>query len=209
MNWQYIFLWNYLWNFPQNITRTLKNKVVYKFKIYNYLDWKLRKRFWNVPCYCYYSCQLMFTSAQSVTTLTHWGRNKMAAVSQTALSNAFSWMIILEFRLRFHWSLFLRVQLTIIQHWFRWWLGAGQATSHYLNQWRFVYWRIYASVGLNELSSLLCVVLDVLGDNAYIFILRAIIRNQLCIYYFNTRCLKVTYVCYVYDHHGIFHTHRL
>ena len=31
----------------------------------------------------------------------------------------FSWMKILEFRLRFHWSLFLRVQLTIIQHWFR------------------------------------------------------------------------------------------
>ena len=31
-------------------------------------------------------------------------------------------------------SWFLRVQLTIIQHWFRWWLGAKQATSHYLNQ---------------------------------------------------------------------------
>ena len=32
------------------------------------------------------------------------------------------------------WSLFLGVQLTISQHWFRWWLGADQATSHYLNQ---------------------------------------------------------------------------
>ena len=51
--------------------------------------------------------------------LTHWGRDKMAAVSQTTLSNAFSWMKMLECRLRFHWSLFLRVQLTIIQHWFR------------------------------------------------------------------------------------------
>ena len=40
-----------------------------------------------------------------------------------------------EFRLKFHWSLFLRVQLTIFQHWFRQWLGAEQATSHYLNQW--------------------------------------------------------------------------
>ena len=30
------------------------------------------------------------------------GRDKMAAVSQTTLSNAFSWMKILEFRLRFH-----------------------------------------------------------------------------------------------------------
>ena len=51
--------------------------------------------------------------------LTHWGRDKMATVSQTTLSNAFSWMKMLEFRLRFHWSLFLRVQLTIFQHWFR------------------------------------------------------------------------------------------
>ena len=71
--------------------------------------------------------------------LTHWGRDKKAAVSQTTLSNAFSWMKMLEFRLRFHWSLFLRVQLTIFQHWFRW-LGAGQATSHYLNQWWLVYY---------------------------------------------------------------------
>ena len=53
------------------------------------------------------------------TVLTHWGRDKMAAVSLTILSNTFSWMKMLEFRLRFHWSLSLRVQLTIIQHWFR------------------------------------------------------------------------------------------
>ena len=51
--------------------------------------------------------------------LTHWGRDKMAAISQTTLSNAFSWMKVLGFRLNFHWSLFLRVQLTIFQHWFR------------------------------------------------------------------------------------------
>ena len=76
---------------------------------------------------------------------------KMAAVSPTTLLNAFSWMKMLEFWLKFHWSLFLRVQLTIFQNWFRWWLGAVQATSHYLNQWWLVYWRIYASLGLNEL----------------------------------------------------------
>ena len=33
--------------------------------------------------------------------LTHWGRDKMAAISQTTLSIAFSWMKILEFRLNF------------------------------------------------------------------------------------------------------------
>ena len=31
------------------------------------------------------------------------------------------------------------------------WLGADQATNHYLNQWWLIYCRIYASLGLNEL----------------------------------------------------------
>ena len=87
----------------------------------------------------------------SETYLTHWGRDEMDAISQTTFSNVFSWMKSFEFRLKFHWSLFLRVQLTIFQHWFRWWLGADQATSHCLNQWWFNYWRTYASFGLDEL----------------------------------------------------------
>ena len=70
----------------------------------------------------------------------------------TTYWNAFSWMKMHEFPLRFHWSLFLGVQITIFQHWFRWWLGACQATSHCLNQWWLMYWRIYASRGLNELK---------------------------------------------------------
>ena len=49
--------------------------------------------------------------------LTHWDRDKMAAIFQTTFSNAFSWMKMHEFQLRFHWNLFLRVQLTIFQHW--------------------------------------------------------------------------------------------
>ena len=51
--------------------------------------------------------------------LTHWDRDKMAAVSQTTFSDAFSWMKMYEFRLRFHWSLFLRFKLPILQHWCR------------------------------------------------------------------------------------------
>ena len=52
--------------------------------------------------------------------LTHWGRDKkMAAIFQTTFSNAFSWMKMCEFCLRFHWSLFLWFQLTIVQRWFR------------------------------------------------------------------------------------------
>ena len=45
-----------------------------------------------------------------------------------------------------------KVKLTIFQHWFRWWLGTDQATSHYLNQGWNVYWCIYASLGLNEVK---------------------------------------------------------
>ena len=59
----------------------------------------------------------------------------MAAAFQTTFSNAFSWMKIASFWWKFHWNLFPRVHLTIFQHWFREWLGACQATSHYLNQW--------------------------------------------------------------------------
>ena len=55
----------------------------------------------------------------------------MAAILQTTFSNAFSWMKMYEL-----WqSLFLGVQFTTFQHWFWLWLGADQATSHYLNQW--------------------------------------------------------------------------
>ena len=39
--------------------------------------------------------------------LTHWGQDKMAAISQTTLSDSFSWMKMLKFRLKFHGSLFL------------------------------------------------------------------------------------------------------
>ena len=63
---------------------------------------------------------------------------KMAAIFQTTFSNAFSSMEMYEFHLRFHWSLFLGVQLTIF---------------HYLIQWWLAYWHIYASLGLNELNT--------------------------------------------------------
>ena len=51
--------------------------------------------------------------------LTHLPLTKMASVSQTIYSDAFYRMQIFSFWLQFHWSVFLRVQLTITQHWFR------------------------------------------------------------------------------------------
>ena len=41
---------------------------------------------------------------------------------------------MLECRFNFHWNLVLRVQLTINQHWFRYWLVAFLAPSHYQKQ---------------------------------------------------------------------------
>ena len=53
------------------------------------------------------------------TDLTHLPLDKMAAISQTIYSDAFSRMKSFIFWLKFHWSLFLRVQMTITKHWFR------------------------------------------------------------------------------------------
>ena len=62
--------------------------------------------------------------------LTHWGREKMAAIFQMTFSIGFSWMKMYD-----------------------------QATSHYLNQWGLDYQRIYASLGLNELRDCSSVVI--------------------------------------------------
>ena len=68
------------------------------------------------PCWLIVSWTIRYKHQWTVTKghneLTHWGWDKMAAFSQTTLSNAFSWMKILEFRLKIHWSLFLRVSLS-------------------------------------------------------------------------------------------------
>ena len=85
--------------------------------------------------------------------LTQWDQDKMDNISQTKFLNAFSSMKMFEFPLKFNWSLFLSIQSIVFQYRFKQWLGAVQATSHYLNQWWFVYWWIYASLGLNELSN--------------------------------------------------------
>ena len=51
--------------------------------------------------------------------LTHLPLDKMAAILQATFLNAFAWMTILESWSNLYWNLFLRVQLTINQHWFR------------------------------------------------------------------------------------------
>ena len=62
----------------------------------------------------------------NIVILTHWGGDKMSALFKTTFWNAVSWMKMYEFRLRFHWWLFLCLWLTIFRYWFRNWLGAGR-----------------------------------------------------------------------------------
>ena len=62
---------------------------------------------------------LCYVLKWSVTLLTHLCLDKIAAISPTIFPDAFSWMKNFVFWLKFDWSLFLRVQLTITQHWFR------------------------------------------------------------------------------------------
>ena len=100
----------------------------------------------------------MYTLHRPIQGLTYWGRDKIVAISQTTFSNPSSWMKMCEFRLRFHWSVLLLIELTIFPHCFRYCLGTDQAKNHYLYQWWLVYWRIHASLGLNELNKLSVVI---------------------------------------------------
>ena len=62
---------------------------------------------WTVPGHQLTHCrQQRHPFANFQLLLTHWGREKMDAISQTTLSNVFSWMKMIEFRLTFHWSFF-------------------------------------------------------------------------------------------------------
>ena len=69
------------------------------------------------PKSCLYNIALK--SIKTAITLTHWGRDKIAAISKMTFSNVFSWIKMYEFRLRFHCSLVLRFQSIISQHCFR------------------------------------------------------------------------------------------
>ena len=59
-------------------------------------------------------------------------------------------MKMFELQLKFLWIILLGFQLIIHQHWFRSWLGAEQATSHYLNQWGPVHWRLSNSSAISQ-----------------------------------------------------------
>ena len=72
--------------------------------------WNFTQNFENIHDKIYISrgviiWQITISYSYISQVLTYWGRDKMAAIFQTTLSNAFSWMTMLKFWLRFHWSL--------------------------------------------------------------------------------------------------------
>ena len=79
----------------------------------------LPKGLWQTNCHLG-KWKNLYTSSSDVswvwTWLIHWGRDNKATIYQTTFSNAFSWMKMYKFRLRFHWSLFPMVQLMILQY---------------------------------------------------------------------------------------------
>ena len=64
-----------------------------------------------------YEYRFCLHNEPSVRLLTNLPLDKMTVISQTTISNAFLWMKSFASWLQFHWSLLLRVQLTITQHW--------------------------------------------------------------------------------------------
>ena len=67
-------------------------------------------------------------------------RDKIAAISQMTFSNAFYWVKLFEFCLRFPLSLILRFELTILIHWIynqicthgiKWWFESDYTLIHY------------------------------------------------------------------------------
>ena len=79
-------LWRHLYHYNQHCAWWLQKS--------NY-SWSISVQWWVSSCPVYIWGRY----------LTHWGRDKMAGISQTTLSNSFSWMKMLEFRFKLHWSL--------------------------------------------------------------------------------------------------------
>ena len=58
--------------------------------------------------------QVMSTVCRTTHTSSHWGWDKMDAILQMMLSDAFYWMKMYQFHIIFHWNLFLRFELTML-----------------------------------------------------------------------------------------------
>ena len=130
------------------------NRGVLSLKLvcYSCLTYMISHEIWTWFCcalfccgYIFVSCRFMWSIYLNTLRPKSSGRYFPADIFKCIFLNENMWISI-----KISQKFVPEVHLTISQHWFRWWLGAGKATSHYMNQWWVVYWRIYASLGPNE-----------------------------------------------------------
>ena len=76
--------------------------------------------------------------------------DKIAAFLRTIFLDAFSWMKSFVLWLKFHLSLFLRVQLAKIQHWFSNGLVPNRLQAIFWTNVDMIHWRIYAALSEYE-----------------------------------------------------------
>ena len=114
-------LWCFLWSAPW-INAWVNNREAGDLRRHRnelkkcliYVLWYLRYLISYLVCYDEIHCTKPFWD---IYVFRHWGQDKMKALSETTVSNARYRMKMFEFQLIFCWSLFLRVQLTILLHW--------------------------------------------------------------------------------------------
>ena len=118
----------------------------------------------NIPEYLTFSTKRyigwQYIILQLQVHLMYWGLNKMANILETHFSNAFFLNFFFSFDSNFT-GLFPKAQLTVDKHWFRYWLGNEQVTSHYLNQ----QW----SSSLSDLLAILAGLNELIKENIWIF----------------------------------------
>ena len=85
--------------------------------------------------------------------LTHWGRHRAAAISGRRFRVHFLEWTCINFNRDFAGICSWRSNLAIFLHWFRWRIGAVQATDRGLSQWWLDYWRIYIYTSFGLIQS--------------------------------------------------------
>ena len=108
--------------FARQISQSCTKPLMHSFTMTCHSWWHVIYDLWGIHGQTSQEVEPSMTQPCSIVllpSLTHWGWDKMADISQTTFSHAFSWMKIYEFRLRFHWNFSPRFQLMIFQHWFR------------------------------------------------------------------------------------------
>ena len=105
----FIMAWHGMALLPNNIWSTTMTEVEYRW------DLKLTKgpQRWGM------GMSVVSILGKNEHLLTPLPPDKMATISQIIFSDAFLWMKSFVFWLKCQWSLFLRVEMTITQHWLR------------------------------------------------------------------------------------------